>query len=198
MGGAGHQLFEKRRVMADVISLNHFKSRRLAHRAFRLWRRFFPGEGLWNEGTAWKDLPGAVLLAFASESDQAQTALYDFIMVCQGLGNSEAFESQDLDTLCRLLNGYFYLIDQARFEVMARLGWVERPAAGAKPLLEAACDPTIYETAALAETPPPRPAHPEYEEDRLGIGMERPVLVRKAVPEAIRRFREALVPETAG
>lgn len=196
MGRARRQFHEKQRLMGDVVSLEGYKYRKLADRAFRLCRWLFPGQGLWNASTTWKDLPGSVLLAFASESDEAQTALYDFIMVCQGLGHGEAFESQDLDTLCRLLNGYFYLIDQARFEIMARLGWVDRPAAAKKPLLEAACDRTIYDTAALAETPAPLPAHPGYEEDRLGAGMERPVLVRKAVPEAIRLFRETLVPKT--
>jgi len=110
-------------------------------------------------------------------------------MVCQGTGQGEDFVAQKIDTLCRLLNGYFYLVDLARFEVMARLGWIERIPALEKPLVDLAGDPLSYETEALMETPPLRPLHPGYDEDRLRTGMERPVLARKAVPEALRRFR---------
>ncbi len=194
--GDGFLLPKNERPMGDIVFLRHIKRQRLAERAFRLWRRFFPAQGLWNENTSWKDLPNTVLLAFASESDDAQTALHDFIMVCQNLGHGQALPSQDWHTLCRLLDGYFYLIDQARFEIMARLGWVERSAAAQRPLIDIACDSSIYGTGALVETPALRPDHPEYGQDRAGTGMERAVLVRKAIPEAIRRFRAALAPET--
>lgn len=178
--------------MGRIIMLEDFKRQRSADRAFRLWRRFFPEQPSWNARTAWQDVADGVLLAFGSETPEAQKAMEDMIMVCLGLGHGGDFQAQALDTLCRLLNGYFYLIDQARFEIMARVDWVDRPAGARKPILDLARDPSTYEPAAMAEIPAPRPAHPGYDEDCHGKGMERAVLVRKAIPEAIRRMRSRL------
>ncbi len=178
--------------MGRVVLIEDFKRQKLADRAFRTWRRFFPEHPSWNAGTAWKDVSDAVLLAFGAETPEAQTALHDLIMVCQERGRGEDFEAQAFESFCRLLNGYFYLMDQARFEIMARLGWVDRSEGTRKPILDLARHPFIYEPAAMADLPVPRLDHPGYDEDRQGNGMERAVIVRKAVPEAIRRMKSRL------
>ncbi|ROQ93202.1 hypothetical protein [Desulfosoma caldarium] len=175
--------------MDNVVFLDQMRRQKLASRAFRLWRRLFSGDHPWNEKTRWQDLTHSMLLRFASEDQNAQKALYDLIMVTQGLGDGDHFTSVNLETLCRLLNGYFYLTDQARFEIMARLDWVQRSPRMERPILDMACDPSIYETEALWEIPPLCPRHPEYEKDWMTKGMERSVLVRKAIPQALQQLR---------
>lgn len=174
--------------MGRVVALQDFKRQKLADRAFRTWRRLFSEHPSWNADTAWKDVSDAVLLSFGLEKPEAQTALHDLITVCQERGHGEDFEAQAFESFCHLLNGYFYLMDQARFEIMARLGWVGRSEGTRRPILDLAQDPFIYEPAAMADLPVLRPDHPGYDEDRLGNGMERAVIVRKALPEAIRRM----------
>lgn len=179
----------KLKIVNHVVFLDSWKRRKLAHEAFRLWRRYFSQHPLWNEKTRWKDLSHSVLLCFASEHTYAQRALFDLIMVCQGLGLGDDSQSLDLETLCRLFNGYFYLMNQAQCEIMARLAWVQRSPRMEKPLVDVACDPSIYETEALLEIPAPSPKHPGYEEYRTSQGMERAVVVLKAFPQALRHLQ---------
>ncbi|WP_445893473.1 hypothetical protein [Desulfosoma sp.] len=176
-------------IVNHVVFLDCWRRRKLAHAAFRLWRRYFSQHPLWNEKTRWKDLSHSVLLRFASEHTDAQRALFDLIMVCQELGHADDGQSLDLETLCRLFNGYFYLMNQAQCEIMARLAWVQRSLRMEKPLVDLACDPFIYETKALLEIPAPCPKHPGYEEYRRSQGMERAVVVRKAIGQALRHLR---------
>lgn len=175
--------------MGNLISLAAHKRILLAHKAFRLCRSYFPHDGLWRDTTSWMDLPDPIVLAFASEDHNAQAALYDVIMVCQECGRGDDFKAQKMDKLCHLLNGYFYLVDLARFEIMARLDWVERFAPLEKPLIDLASAPWSYEPEALLENPPLRPLHPGYAQGEQETTMDRTVTTRKAVPEALQRFR---------
>jgi hypothetical protein len=86
------------------------------------------------------------------------------------------------------MNAYFFITDQARFECMRRLGWLETIPRAGKPIIQVVMDSGTFDYAALLETPEPTPAHPAYEEDCQSRGIDRSALVRKHTPEAIRQF----------
>jgi len=177
-------------MMAEIISLESHKNRKAAARGFREWRRIFRSITEFDEHTRWADLPDEVVLFFCEEGPESKHAFYDLLMSAHHLGNGHDFETQAYERLSTLMNAYFFITDQARFECMRRLGWLERVPRADKPIIEVVMDSGTYDYMALLETPEPTPVHPAYEEDRQSRGIDRSALVRKHTPEAVRQFKE--------
>lgn len=177
-------------MAAEILSLESHKRKKAAERGFMEWNRLFQSVAEFHESTKWADLPDAVVLFFCEESPESRHSFYDLIMRTHRLGNGADFEAQPYDRLATFLNAYFFIMDQARFECMRRLGWLETIPRADKSIIQVVMDPETYEHATLLETPEPTPAHPGFEEDVQSRGIDRAAAVRKHAPEAIRRFRE--------
>ena len=176
--------------MADIICMESHKNKKAADRGFKEWRRLFRSITDFDENTRWADLPDEIVLFFCEEGPESRHAFYDLLMRSHHLGTGHDFEAQAYDRLSILMNAYFFITDQARFECMRRLGWLERVPRAEKPIIEVVMDSGTYDYAALLEAPEPTPAHPAYEEDCQSRGIDRAALVRKHTPEAIRQFKE--------
>ncbi len=177
-------------MMAEIVCLESHKNRKAAERGFREWRRIFRSITDFDEHTRWSDLPDEIVLFFCEEGPESKHAFYDLLMRSHRLGNGHDFETQAFDRLSTLLNAYFFIVDQARFECMRRLGWLDTIPRVDKPIIEVVMDSGTYDYAALLEAPEPTPAHPAYEEDCQSRGIDRSALVRKHTPEAKRLFKE--------
>lgn len=178
--------------MGQVLSLNARKQKRVAQRGFREWRRLFQSVADIGEHTRWSDLPDDVILFFCEETPESRHSFYDLLMSVHHGGNGHEFEAQPFERLSTMLNAYFFITDQARFECMRRLGWVESIPRGDSPIIEVVLDSQTYEYTSLMETPPPTPEHPAYEEDVRSRGIDRAAVVRKHAPEAVRLFKERI------
>jgi hypothetical protein len=176
--------------MGQVFSLNSERQKRVAQRGFREWRRLFQSITELTELTRWSDLPDDVILFFCEETPESKHSFYDLLMSVHHDGNGHDFETQAFDRLTTLLNAFFFITDQAHFECMRRLGWIESIPRGDCSIIEVVLDSRTYEYTNLMETPPPTPEHPAYEEDVQGRGIDRAALVRKHTPEAVRLFKE--------
>ncbi|HOV85012.1 MAG TPA: hypothetical protein PLM79_01530 [Syntrophobacteraceae bacterium] len=183
--------------MADIISLQCHKSRKAADRGFREWRRLFRSVTDIDEHTKWADLPDEIVLFFCEEDPESKHALYDLLMGAQRLGTGHDLEAQAFDTFSTLMNAYFFITDQARFECMRRLGWIEAIPRGDRSIIDLVMDSATYEYAAQLEAPVPASTHPAYEEDRQSRGIDRPALVRKYIAQAIRLFKERVPLESS-
>ena len=183
--------------MADIICLESHKNRKAADRGFREWRRLFRSITDFDEHTRWADLPDEIILFFCEEGPESKHAFYDLLMSSHRLGNGHDFETQPFERLTTLMNAYFFITDQARFECMRRLGWIETVPRADRSIIDLVMDSGTYEYAAQLETPAPSPAHPAYEEDCQSRGIDRPALVRKHTPEAIRQFNERVREESS-
>ena len=175
--------------MAKLISLASHKNKKAADRSFGEWKRLFASITRFDEHTKWADLPDEVVLFFCEESSASKHSFYDLIMNSHRLGSGHEFEIQPFERLSTLLNVYFFITDQARFECMRRLGWLETIPKADKSLIEVVMDPSSYEYASLLETPAPTRLHPCFEEDAQTKGMDRAALVRRWTPEAVEQFR---------
>mgnify|MGYP000561555215 CR=1 FL=1 len=175
--------------MGGVVSLQSHRSKRAAERGFREWRRLFQSVTAFDESTRWADLPDEVVLFFCEESPESRDGFYDLLMSVHHGASGREFESQPFDRLAMLLNAYFFITDQARFECMRRLGWIESIPRGDQPIIEVVMDTKTYDYTGLMETPAPTPRHPAYEEDTQSRGMDRAALVRKYTPDALESFR---------
>lgn len=178
--------------MGGIVSLSSQRQKRVAERGFREWRRLFRSITDLNEHTRWADLPDEVILFFCEESPESKHGFYDLLMSAHHEGNGYDFETQPFDRLATLLNAYFFITDQARFECMRRLGWLKSIPRGDRSIIEVVLDSRTYEYTNLMETPTPTPDHPAYEEDVQGRGVDRAALVRKHTLEAIRLFKETI------
>jgi len=176
--------------MGGVVSLQSHRIKRVAERGFREWRRLFQSVTAFDENTRWADLPDEVILFFCEESPESRNGFYDLLMSVHHGGDAHEFESQPFDRLTTLLNAYFFITDQARFECMRRLGWIESIPRGDWSIIEVVMDSQTYEYTSLMETPAPTPRHPAYEEDLRNRGTDRAALVRKYTSEALGLFRE--------
>lgn len=178
--------------MGIVVNFSSWVHQKAAERAYRLWRSLFGETVCLHAGTSWKDLPDTVLLFFCRESARSKLALYDFLMGALGLGYGYELESQPPEDLSHLLNAYFYFSDQARFECCRRIEWTEPMASATRPLIEQVLDPSVYDYPNLMQTPVPTPHHPAHEAYQAASGLEKNVLMRRWLPEAVKRF-EGLV-----
>jgi hypothetical protein len=133
---------------------------------------------------------GRSLLFFVEESRESRHGFYDLLMSSHRLGNGYEFEMQPFERLTMLLNAYFFVTDQARFECMRRLGWLDTIPRADRSIIDVVMDTATFEYASFLETPPPTPLHPGYAEDAESRGIDRATLVRKQTVEAIRVFKE--------
>lgn len=174
--------------MSKIICFDSCRKARAAKRGFREWRNLFLSAAELDEHTRWADLPDEIILFFCEEGPHSTHSLYDLLMSAHYGGNGNDFEAQPFDRLITLLNAYYYLTDQARFECMRRLGWINATPRGDRSIIEAVMDSATYDYAALLEAPEPTPAHPAYEEDLKSKGLDRPALVRRYAPQALAEF----------
>jgi hypothetical protein len=178
--------------MAEIVCLGSHKNKKAAERGFREWRRIFQSITDFDEHTRWADLPDEIILFFCEGSPESQHAFYDLLMRSHRLGNGHDLEVQPFDRLSILLNAYFFITDQARFECMRRLGWIETIPRESKPIIDVVMESGTYDYPTLLEAPAPTQVHPAYEEDRRSRGIDRSALVRKHTPQALRQFKQAL------
>lgn len=176
--------------MANVVYLESHKRRIAARRGFMEWRRIFGSVIDLDEKTRWADLPDRMLLFFCEQTRESRQTFYDLIMKAHHLGNGVDFEVQAYDRLTVLMNAYFFMTDQARFECMRRLGWVEEIPRGEESIIEVVMDPATYEYKSLLQAPAPTFSHPAYEENRKSRGIDQAALVRKHTSEALDLFRK--------
>ncbi|HOI95548.1 MAG TPA: hypothetical protein PK250_12655 [Syntrophobacter fumaroxidans] len=183
-------------MMAEILCFASHNKRKTAQRGFKEWRRIFGSAFHFDENTRWADLPDEVILFLCEESPERKNSLYDLLMSAHCGGSGRDFEAQAFDRLTGLLNAYFLISDQARFECMRRLGWLERIIRENQSIIEIVMDAGSYEYSSAFEVPEPTPTHPAYEEDLQSRGMDRPALVRKFIPEALRLFKERVKRES--
>jgi hypothetical protein len=111
-----------------------------------------------------------------------------------GLGTGYDFESLPSETLLPLLDIYFILIDQVRFECMRRLNWVREIPFGNQPLIPLIRAFRQGSNLALIEPPKLSSGHPSFPTYAKLMDMEQRVFIRKLIPEAVAQFKEKINP----
>lgn len=175
--------------MIKVISLESHRNQKAALRGFREWRRRFKSLPDLDEHTRWSDLPHDVILFLAEDDQEGRRLIHDLLMGTLGLGSGYEFESLPSEHLLPLLDVYFILIDQVRFECMRRLGWVQEIPWGEKPIIGLIRDYKQGVHPSLVDPPKLNPHHPDYPTFTRLSENEQRVFIRKIIPEAVNQFR---------
>ncbi len=176
--------------MGKVISLESLKNKKAAKRGFRDWQRLFKSLPTLDENTRWSDLPDEVLLFLAEDDEEGRRLIHDLLMGSLGLGNGHEFESLPPTQLLPLLDTYFILIDQIRFECMRRLGWVQEIPLAEKPIIQLIRDFEQGGNPYLMDPPKLNRKHPAYPEYSQLPDLDQRVFIRKTIPEAVKQLKE--------
>jgi hypothetical protein len=178
--------------MSKVIFLESLKNHKAAQRGFREWQRRFKSIPKLDEYTLWSDLPDELVLFLAEDDEGGRKIIHDLLMGSLGLGSGYEFESLPSEKLLPLLDIYFLLIDQVRFECMRRLGWVQDVPLGHTPIIRLIRE--YKNKSSLVPSAPPRlsPNHPAFPEYLLLAEIEQQSFIRRMIPEAVKQFQTRL------
>jgi hypothetical protein len=178
--------------MSKTVSLEAHKLKKAARRGFREWRRLFPGPPELDENTRIQDLPDSLLLFLCEDIPQSRVLIYDLLMGVYGLGSGYEFESLAPDQVGALLDPFFLLTDQFRFECLRRLGWAYPSPASMLPLVDLVLQIRERIPVDFLGTPELTPAHPAYPLLKRPSLLEHAVFLRRHLPEAVKEFRERI------
>ena len=176
--------------MAQLISIIDFKRNRMAGKAFAHWEKRLGYQPEPSEKIS--HLPDKVVFCLAELGHEATLALYDLVMGVRDLGPAEKFHYLGSQDKVKALDAFLFVLDQVRFDLMQRLGWVHSLAADLYPLVDLASrNQEIKE-----EFSPTVPLLAKSFQREKGLwdrpGVEQDPLVRSLIPEALEVFKQRL------
>ena len=182
--------------MAEIIDLERFRSKIAADQGFRTWLARFQDQ--FGPDTRLQDLSPSTLLYLATPGEENLYVFFDLIMGAQGLGGSVRFRLDDLnnDTKMKIMDTAFALVDQVRFEVMRRLGWVAALPEANAPIIELVRQAWRLGSGFGQESPVLAPDHPDYPAYARLNPMDRMVFLRRLIPRAVVRFQDLVEPDS--
>lgn len=174
--------------MADVIQIERYRWKRCADRGFARWRERFRDE--FTEDTRLTEVSDATLSTLLNPVIDAENVFYEFISAVLYPDAKHPFF--DLDGMARMnaLEISLFLLDQARFECMRRMGWVDQLPCQQFSLVELVLRHDEIRYTFRPRIPQVTEAHPDFEEYRRLHPGERETFIRKQIPKAVQAFEK--------
>ena len=110
--------------MSGVVDLDEARSEAAVRRGFRNWRSRFHES--FDRTTRPQDLSDDTLVFLARATDEAAFYIYDLIMNVLQLGSGFEINEMSPQDRMAVMDRYLFILDRVRFDVMQRLGWLER------------------------------------------------------------------------
>jgi len=172
-------------VPAEVVDLQHH---RLAKAAAQVEDIFLSRFGLTlDPGTRAAELPDEALAFLIDFSAPPTDFLYQLVIRLLGLGREIGFESLSNKDKMSVLDVYFTLLDQFRFECLHRLGWLVSYPGQEIPLVRLALEPAaVKRTEGRFDL---SPSHHDYSEFKLRRDIDGEVIVRRLIPQGVTAFK---------
>ncbi len=174
--------------MAEILEFDQQRRRLAAKRGFAAWTKRF--SELFDENTSLEDLSDSTLGALIQGGEDSSMLLYEVIMGIMRLGRGAKFHDLESGEKLTVTDITLFLLDQARFEAMRRLGWVENSPVSRVPIPDLIEQFSTIYSAMKNYTPELHPSHPRYREYQEVFEGDRPVFVRKLLPDALESFRK--------
>jgi hypothetical protein len=176
--------------MTKIVNLQSYRNKALEQRSFGPWQKRF-GE-TYGIRTMLSDLSEKTLYYLALPGDNSSNAFYEFIMGVLDLGPASKFHYLENKDQLLVVDIHLFLADQVRFELMRRLGWLQRFSTENNTLLE-----TVQKSEklkAMSKEAPPVLAetHPEYNDYQKLTRGDKEVFIRRLLQEALEVFKKRL------
>ena len=172
--------------MTQLLDLTAYRSKAVEQRAFSAWQKRF-GESYGVE-TRLADLTDKTLYFLAKPGEETALAHYELIMGILDMGKGPKFYYLDGKDQLLVTDVQLFLIDQVRFELMRRLGWLASFAGQDYTLFEMV---QAFETirAEVRQTPVELSrSHPEYDAYNMLINGDKQVFMRRKIVAALQEF----------
>ena len=176
--------------MAEIVNLRTYRTRMVEQRGFGPWQKRF-GE-TYDQKTILADLSDKTLYLLAQPGEEYSVAFYELIMGILGIGKALKFYYLDEKEQIMVMNSQLFLADQVRFEMMRRLGWLKSFPCDSYSLLEIVEDFDKVDALCKRKIPEIAAHHPNYPDLKEIVGMDREVLIRRMLPEALEAFKQRL------
>ncbi|UCF93882.1 MAG: hypothetical protein JSW39_06895 [Desulfobacterales bacterium] len=176
--------------MAEIVNLQDFRTKAIEQRSFGPWRQRF-GEA-YGISTKPSDLSDGTLYFLAQPGEQSTAAYYELIMGILDLGKPAKFDYLANNEQMRVVDIHLFLADHVRFEMMRRLGWLDRIPGRSYNLLEMVRSFERVKAACRNEPLELARSHPGYREYELLTRGDKEVFIRRLLTEALDAFEERL------
>jgi hypothetical protein len=174
--------------LAEILDFEQQRRRLAARRGFAAWSRCFPDP--FDEQTPVEALSDPTLRTLIQGGDDSSLLLYELIMGIMRLGKGAKFHDLESHVKLEIMDITLFLLDQLRFEVMRRLGWVEPSLFVGVPIFDLVEDFAGTYAPMKNHTPALLRSHPRFHEYLEVFEGDRSVFIRKLVPEALELFQE--------
>ncbi|MGQ9859062.1 MAG: hypothetical protein ACUVS3_10295 [Thermodesulfobacteriota bacterium] len=171
--------------MAQIIDIREGALRQARGRLFLEWaqragHRVEPGTtlGQLSDGLLW----------ILAQADLKGNSLLEELIVLIRLGTRRPSSSLSPELRLEILDFSLFLLDQARFECMVRLGWIEPLPARDLPLVQLLCLP-LERLREIKESPRLREDHPQFHWFQRLSSLDKETFLRRQIPHALELFR---------
>ena len=176
--------------MKKIVDLQSYRNKALEQRSFGPWQKRF-GE-IYGIRTRLSDLSEKTLYYLALPGDNSSNAFYEFIMGVLDLGPASNFHYLENKDQLLVVDIHLFLADQVRFELMRRLGWLQRFSTENNTLLETVQKSEKMKAVSREAPPVLAETHPEYNDyQKLTLG-DKEVFIRRLLQEALEVFKKRL------
>lgn len=173
--------------MAKIVDLKTYRARIFHDRVFGPWKRRF--NETYDVSSQLADLSDKTLLFLARPGDAGTLAFYEIIMGTLDLGTAAEFYALDKQDQLKVVDTHLFLVDQTRFELMRRLGWIVRFACQVHPLVKLIQDADRLKTESRGVPPELAPTHPAFTTFRELMVPDKESFIRRLLSEALESFK---------
>lgn len=176
--------------MAKVVNLRDYLTKAIKQKGFGPWQKRFGQK--FNEKTKLSDLSERILYLLALAGDESTVAFYELIMGILGLGKAAKFYYLDKKEQMKVVDIHLFLLDQVRFEMMRRLGWIDNLTCENYSLLEMVQAFDKVRAQCLGKFPALLESHPDHGAYKKLSNGDKDVFIRRLLPRALEIFKERL------
>ncbi|MGD8367270.1 MAG: hypothetical protein PVG78_06505 [Desulfobacterales bacterium] len=173
--------------MGEIVDFQSYRNRAVEERAFAPWKKRF--SETFGTNVYLSDLSDATLMALAQPGEDHAVGYYELVMAVLNLGEGVKFYYLDKGEQLRVVDIHLFLADQVRFELMRRLGWVERYPGLSAPIVELVAEYERYRSAAAKSPPTLAHSRPDFDQYQRLTERERESFIRRLLPQALEAFR---------
>jgi hypothetical protein len=173
--------------MAKIIALAEYKEQLALQAVGRYWATLF--EDPFDAQTGLSDLQPKTLHYLAEPGEESSSTLYAIIIGLSGFGETTTFKSLESKMQRHILDIHLFISDQIRFEMMYRLGWLERFVGNQASFLEmVTAFERIYQMC-QAQQPSLAKDHGDYNVYAELYERDQQVFIRRMMTAALEEFK---------
>ena len=176
--------------MTKIVDLQNYRTQVVEQRTFGPWQKRF--DEVYTAKTCLSDLSDKTLFFLAQPGENSSMAYYEVIMGVLGLGPVTKFNYLPSEQQMQVVDIHLFLADHMRFELMQRLGWLEKHACQKRSIMTLVQTYQRMRDACKKNPPGLAPSHPGHAHYQKLAARDRDVFIRQLLREALEEFEKRI------